>query len=256
MKVDRLLYIMAFIINAVTVFAADAPVERFLIEPNKIHPDALKGILGVMHVTFVELDYYIHFSPPPAEIQGFERKEGEPQVASLKLSLTNTKPLSGIDWSQMVVRRFPISQKDGRMVEIVYDLEKNLRIWVQTADDQYVRTTMGQLVSAGFTWFHDRDSLTMGPDIFYLLNGKPRRFFESPDNVAAYHDVNNDQQINQIPFRPGKDYISTFEITEIKNGFAKISTRSGADGDLKFAGWIKIFDNGVLTIWPVASSGC
>src|SRR5688572_29103592 len=87
--------------------ALDAPAEEFYIDPAKIHPQALKDVKGIVMITFAELDYYIHFKTPPAKIQGYLRQDGL-DSAYLQLSMKNVKPLSGVDYMQMTLRRFPV----------------------------------------------------------------------------------------------------------------------------------------------------
>jgi hypothetical protein len=234
----------------------DAPGEAFYIEPEKIHPKALHGVLGVMTITFAELSYHIHFNPPVAEIQGYERREDLADTASLVISLKNIKPLSGINYQQMIVRRFPVIAVDGSYCEIVYDLQNNLTIWVQTEKESYVRTSVGQLMPMDVTWFSDNSNASFTPELFYLMNGKSRKFYESPSDTAKFYEVHEHDQLHDIPFRTVKETIAAIEITEIANGFAKVSTRSGADGELRFTGWIRIFENNLLTIWPIEGSSC
>jgi hypothetical protein len=243
-------------LTSTTKLTLDAPVEEFYIPAEKIHPRALEGVIGVMTITFVDLGYYTYImNPPPAQIQGYQKKEGFSDSATLVLSLKNIRALSGIDYEQMIIRRFPVVAVDNNFYEIVYDLEKNLRIWVHT-ENQYVRTNIGQLVPMRMTWFSDQKNLFFGAELFYLMKGRPRKYYESPSLTANYFEVRNSNQLHDIPFRTVNETISDIEITEIAEGFAKVTTRSGADGEPQFTGWIKILENNILTIWPVAQGGC
>jgi hypothetical protein len=249
-------FIIGSLVILSTGFVWDAPSEEFYVAPKKIHPQASKEVQGVLSIKFLDLGYSMHFSPQPAKIQGYHRKEAGTDSASLVLSIKNIKALSGVNYEQMIIRRFPITAIDGGFCQIVYDVEKNLRIWVQIVDNNYVRTSVGQLVPANAILFADSDQVGFAPDIFYLLDGKRRRFYKDPKEDAPYFDVQNEDQINDIPFRSEKEFVSLLEVTAVANGYAKISTRSGVDGEAKFAGWIKLFENGRLTVWPVAGSGC
>lgn len=237
----------------------DAAVEEFLIESSRINPASLDGAIGVYSITFAELNYAAEMDMPPASVQTFDPQSNyfsENKQVLPALTVNNTKAISGIEYSGLILRRFPIVERKESLIRIVYDSEKNLRAWVQQVDNNYVRTNVGQLIPATAFFFADRKNTSVTMDIFYLLNGKPRLFYEKPDAAARTVAVANPQHMHLIPWSATSKEISGFLVTEIENGFAKVSTWHGADGEPVFAGWVKIFDGDKLTVWEFAMGGC
>jgi hypothetical protein len=253
----RILLIAVFALLPSFAFSLDAAVESFRIEQNKIHPQALIGIQGIITITFSELNYYIEMDVEPAKIQTYTSHDGaRGKAQQLVLTPDNTKALSGIDYSGMVIRRFPVVRVGTSIVEIIYDMEKNLRAWIMIDDHEYVRTNIGQLVEAKILFFDDAQNLNVSFDLFYLLNGFPRTFYEAADETSKKVVISNAGAFNNITWRMRKETVSSVVITEMLNGFAKVYTAQGADGELLFAGWVKIFVDEKLTIWQFEMGGC
>jgi hypothetical protein len=238
-------------------FRFDAPAEQFLVPAEKIHPKALQEVRGVLTVTFAELDYYIDIKMEPAKLLTYKYTDTTGhQATRFFLTIENTKALSGIDYSGVIIRRFPIVQYGDSFVQIIYNVEKNLRAWIQVVDNKYARTSVGQLVPASSMLFTPGKNLSYSFDVFYLLKGKKRIFYQTPNETSATIPVSSDQDFDIIPWRERKENVSSFTITEMENGFAKVNTQSGADGELLFAGWVKIFVGGKLTVWEFETRGC
>jgi hypothetical protein len=249
MNIFKILLIIAIHFTGKIALAVDAPMETFFIQPEKIHPEALKNIQAIITITFLDPGYHYVLPPQPVKIQGHPGRSEQSEIMPMVLTLENIRPLSGVDYEQIVIRRFPVTEVDGNLFEIVYDLEKNLRTWVYIMNNTYIRTSVGQFMPVEVTSLTENGSVNFHPDIFYLLNGDARRFYESPQDDASYFDVSDEEGVNNIPFRTEKKFINSLQITEIVNGFAKVSTSADIDGELTFAGWIKMAPGGVLTVW-------
>jgi hypothetical protein len=259
MSPSTLLCPLAFFISSLSPHSKpmDAAVESFMVEPAAIHRDALRGAIGVITITFSELDYFIEMKMPSAKIQTYSSKEGSRGGTNkLHLSLENIKVISGLDYSGLIYRRFPIVNTGTGILEIVYDVEKNLRAWIMIDDHNYVRTSVGQLLPSTILMFGDQTLNEETVDLFFLLNGKARKFYQRPDDTSPSAAVAKESDLAFIEWRKLETRIHTIFITEIQGEFAKISTRAAMDEEPEFAGWIKIRENDVLTLWPFAMGGC
>ena len=171
---------------SLAAFRFDAAVEGFLIEAKNMHPKVLSDTKGILTVTFSELDYYVGLKMEPAKLlmHTYTDSTGyQPFTGSV--TVDNSKAVSGIDYSNMIIRRFPVTAVDAPMVQIIYDVHKNLRTWISITDRSYARTSVGQLIPARLTGLEPARNLDLSYDVFYLMNGKPRIFYQTPDESSA-----------------------------------------------------------------------
>jgi hypothetical protein len=233
----------------------DTPSETFFVDVRKIHPQALRGVKGIISIHFVETFHAI-MKDHPAEIVTYTfAKEGS-RGPSLALTLSNIRPLSGMDWEDQTIRRFPVMEIRDEYYRIVYDVEKNLQAWILCHPSGFVRITTGHWVRGEFTWLKFTEKMNLSANIFFLLDGKPRKFYEQPRTDSPAVDVSNEDEFNKLPNREEREVVSNIYITQIKNGFAKVYTQGDCGAEPKFAGWIKIVENGQLTIWRVVLTSC
>lgn len=257
MKPPTIPGLLVFLTFILTAFRFDAAIEGFLIEADKIHPKVFEETTGVLTVTFSELDYYINIKMEPAKLLAYGYTDSTSYEPSEKhVTVDNSKAISGIDYNNMIIHRFPIVDFDLPMVQIVYDVQRNLRAWVAITEGKYVRTSVGQLMPVTISRFAAAKDLDLSYDIFYLLKGKPRLFYQAPDESAASVSIRSADSFNLIPWRARNETVSSLTVTEMENGFAKVFTREGADGEPLFTGWVKIFVDGKLSIWEFETRGC
>jgi hypothetical protein len=258
MKRDHIMFFgrLILIFQISSGFIVDAPSERFYVTPERIHTQALRDVKGIISIRFVEVLRSEDFEKPPAEILTYNLEKEGNMTSGTALTLKNINPLSGFDWEDITIRRFPVLETRNEYYRIVYDVEKNLQAWILGDPAGFVRATTGHWVRGEFTWFKNTDRMDLVADVFYLLNGKPRKFYELPKSDSRSAFINSEEEIDKLPFRKEKEFVSNVHITQIKNGFAKVYTQGDAGGDLKFAGWIKLVENGKLTVWKIVASGC
>jgi hypothetical protein len=257
MRSNRIVLVV-FLISIFKVTIAlgiDAPTETFFVDAGKIHPQALRGVKGIISIYFVETFHAIMKDHPAKVVTYAFGKEGS-RSPSLPLTLNNIRPLSGMDWEDETIRRFPVLEIRDEYYRIVYDVEKNLQAWILCHPSGFVRITTGHWVRGAFTWLKSTDKMNLSANIFYLLDGKSRKVYEQPRTDSPAVEISNEDEFNKLPNRKEREVVSNIYITQIKNGFAKIYTQGDCGAEPKFAGWIKIVENGQLTIWSVVLTSC
>ena len=161
-----LLVLLTFILTA---FRFDAAVDEYLIAASEIHPAVLAETKGVITVTFSDLDYNAHFKMKPGKLLRYDYTDTTSYRPSHHfVTIDNSKGISGIHYNNMITRRFPIVSFDAPMVQIVYDVQKNLRTWVVLTDGKYVRTSVGQLMPVAVSRPDPATNLDHSYDVFYF----------------------------------------------------------------------------------------
>ena len=254
---NRILLVVFLIsIFRITIaFGVDTPRETFFVDARKIHPQALRGVKGIISIHFVETFHAIMIDHPAKIVTYAFEKEGS-RSPSLALTLKNIRPLSGMDWEDATIRRFPVMEIRDYYYRIVYDVEKNLQAWIHCDPSGFVRITTGHWVRGEFAWLKSTEKMNLSANIFYLLDGKPRKVYEQPKTDSPAVEISNEDEFNKLPNMDEREVVSNIFITQIKNGFAKIYSQGDCGAKPKFAGWIKIVENGRLTIWCVVLTSC
>ncbi len=186
----------------------------------------------------------------PEVLLTFYEKSGGGFRKTRTVNILATKPLSGYEYGGTRLQRFPAVSRNRSFVKIVYDVEKNLRAWVNL-DDLSKPEPEGTPAPVFVTWFdqgkyQDYDCI----DLFRLLREHPLRLYDGPCQTSRSRLVESYDEI-------GKDAMNPV-VVEQRNGFVRLGFYDSCGGTIRKSGWwIRIRDDkGRLTIWPHICLSC
>lgn len=166
---------------------------------------------------------------------------GRFQLASL-LSVGQFVPIYS-ESREGVLRCVPATKKQGEFVEIVYDVEKNLRSWVRLTGEA------SEGCQIEFLSLIEDGPIAMRVDIDILIEGKHVKLYKSPNMKAESVDISYDYICSHAP--SDMKAWSLITLSELKNGFGLLTVEECDSDKLGFIGWIPLRDSqGRLQVWP------
>ena len=130
------MWLVVFLISSILPASADAPVEEFYFKLNDIPQRILseaKGAVTVMCLDPAFIKKYRNKVVSEFMVPLYARTNGAFKKDKA-LKIGRTKPLSGWLFDGTRVRRFPAVDRNGDFMKIVYDVEKDLRAWINLQD--------------------------------------------------------------------------------------------------------------------------
>jgi len=158
-------------------------------------------------------------------------------------------PDDGLEVNGAKVRRFPAVDRNGDFLKIVYDLERDLRAWINIQELSSLMPK-GWGKSAHVMWFDTgKFGEYDGVDIFELLPNKSRMLYDEPyENSRALRI----DPLSDIRGEPGN-----LIAIEQRNGFIRLGVYDPCEGKRRKLKWIRIRDKkGRLTVWPIVGLSC
>jgi hypothetical protein len=232
----------------------DSPTETFYLQPAQIHVAVLKDVIGIITISFNGHPTPHSLPIDTASLAMFEPDSAGKMINVGQLKIRNIAAISGVDYEGILLRRFPVKKRKGVYYQIVYDAKMDRRTWIKMSAPGKILRDKKLNVSGSLLNLQNQKDVLIPVDVFYLMGGNGRRFFLGPDGRARSVAITSEEEMTKIPFRD-KGEIGSVYIAEVKNGFAKVMTRAGVDEEPKFAGWIRITEDGSLTLWQVTQPG-
>lgn len=245
------LSIVMLLLMAITPAQSDAPVEEFSIKlgdiPEAVLKDA-KGAVSIMCLDSAFMKKY-HNKTVPEVMVALYADTDDGLKKDKTIDIRETRPLSGWLFDGTRVRRFPVVDRKGSFLNIVYDVEKDMRGWIDPKDLSALMPS-GWGKSANVMWFEngkfgDYDHV----DIFELLPDKRRKLYDKPSGNASGRWVDPTSGILRD--------LGNLIAIEQRNGFIRLGVYDPCEGTRKKFKWIRIRDQkGRLTVWPHVGLSC
>lgn len=266
-KITIIYFVIVLIVSAYHCYA-DAPYEKFLVDTTNIHPQAIKNIKGILSISFTDPDYYnTERSNNPAQIQLFD----SPDFANENslLTIENQSAISVLEWSHGYTYKFPLLEKEGNFIKIIYNVKKNLTAWIymefipkkgrdKINKDLNYLIAKNQKCCANLIIFSKFANEMEQVDIFHFYRKNLRKVYKYRSLKSFYKkDAKSIVEILKPDYKKKRMHFIGFYISEIKDGFAKLHARFfevyGDPEEYPLLGWIPLFDKkGNLTIWTIS----
>jgi hypothetical protein len=244
--------LLAFFVSLVTAIGT-AAYDTLSVPFEDIHKAVLKDAIGILTVWCTDEGMEIYGGSEKERMQLAEAQRRQLFLDTYvqcpgafrkvaPLAVHDTVPLSKLE-HEGVIRRFPATRKAGQFVEMIYDVRRNLRAWVQ------LTPSWPPGCEVSYDSLSDDGPISPMPvDLYCLATEHPVglsvRLYRSPDKNAKWSRL-----------QYGSDY--TDVLVEIRNGFGLLVWEDCEGKRIKTLGWVPLRDKrGRLIVWICDICGC
>jgi hypothetical protein len=236
----------------------------------QIPKQELRDAIGVLTVTCVDPNplYDAGLAQFADRCRSFPTYEqnGDQFEPGPGLEVGKTAPLTGFSYDSYTTRRFPVTDKRGGFLKVVWDCTNDKRTWVRF--DNVNQLLPGTRTGSAWYFCFNRPGLDCGQqppteiDMVYLLASDSREVYSQPSEDAPSEVltvgtggdltlIGTDGHTRRDVDAPG------YVILEQRNGFALLAGQDWHEEE-RFhpIGWLRVFDKGgLLSLWPI-DYGC
>lgn len=245
------MWIIVFLFSSTLTVSGDAPVEQFYFNPSDIPQTILREARGAVTIMCLDAAFmkkYLNKIVPEVMVTLYVRTD-DTFKKDETVNISGTKPLSGWLFNGTKVRRFPAVDRNGDFLKIVYDLERDLRAWINIQELSSLMPK-GWGESASVMWFDTgKFGEYDGIDIFELLPNKRRKLYDEP--------YENSPGLRIDPLSDIRGESGNLTAIEQRNGFIRLGVYDPCEGKRRKLKWIRVRDKkGRLTVWPIVGLSC
>ena len=251
-------YALVFILIMLSISLwsyADAPVETYYFERSQIPDDILRETKGVLTVSIIDPKAYAEYYNQSVikdmpYISVFKKQKNLLKKIGV-LDMTGVSTPTGGQYGPSIWHRFPVTNAQGVYLEIIYNLPKRKKCWVDFSELKSSLSPEKPVLN----WFTNQySSETVSVDIFYLTRDNAIKLYDSPSLESSSHIITPQSEILSSY---GAYDVRALQIIERMNGFGRLVENIGLDRPPRRIGWIRLRDeNGLLMVWPIMGLSC
>jgi hypothetical protein len=229
---------------------ADAPVETYYFERSQIPDDILRETKGVLTISIIDTKAYTEYYNQSVikdmpYISIFKKGKNSFEKIGV-LDKVDIRTPTGGQYGPSTWYRFPVTNAQGVYLEIIYNLPKRKKCWVDFSELKLSLSPEKPVLN----WFTNQySSETVSVDIFYLTRDNVIKLYDSPSLESSSHIITPQ---SEILTSYGAYDVRALQIIERMKGFGHLVENIGLDRPPRSIGWIRLRnENGLLMVWPI-----